>query len=424
MSISRINSILTLVTLLLLFGVMTASAAYRQQCPPDMDNEDTDGDGIASNDYVCMQIGSGDGFTMMADNKPLYMFGFSDYGTLYNAGGVSDGSGSGGLIDSTTADPVPDPSAVGNMWDAAIPGNIIGANYPAPTIHVKEGQKFYLTLHNVGMLIRPDLFDPHTVHYHGFPNVAAIFDGVPDSAISINMGNSLTYFYDLVEPGTFMYHCHVEASEHMQMGMLGNLYVAPKQDGTSVGGYTSFAYNDTDGATGYDKEYPVQISSFDPVFHDASESVQPLPFADMHDTYPMLNGRGYPDTKNSGDILNAEGFAAQNLPTNITATVGQRIMLRVSSLATTEFYTLSSPSLPMKVVGNGSRILRGKGEVGGADLSYMTNSVTLGGGEAMEIILETAGMTAGTYFLYSTNLNQLSNNTEDFGGLMTEIVLN
>ena len=69
-------------------------------------------------------------------------------------------------------------------------------------------------------------------------------------------------------------------------------------------------------------------------------------------------------------------------------------------------------------------ILRGKGEVSGADLSYMTNSVTLGGGETMEIILDTAGMNAGTYFLYSTELNQLSNNTEDFGGMMTEIVLN
>ncbi len=416
----RIHSILTLVTLLLLFGVMPATAQYRQQCPADVDDVDTDGDGIRSNDHVCMQVGSGDGFSMMADGRPLYIFGFSDHGTLYNAGGTSS-------VDATPADPVPDPAAVGNMWDAATPGNIIGANWPAPTIHVREGQKLYLTLHNVGMLIRPDLFDPHTVHYHGFPNVAAIFDGMPDSAISINMGNSLTYFYDLVEPGTFMYHCHVEASEHMQMGMLGNLYVAPKQDADpdfSGDGFNGYAYNDGDSLTGYHVEYPLQIASFDPVFHDNSENVQPLPFAHMHDTYPMLNGRGYPDTKNSTDILNAEGFAAQNLPSNITATVGQKILLRISSLATTEFYTLTSLGLPMKVVGNGARILRGKGEIDGVDLSYMTNSVTLGGGETMEILLDTAGMAAGTYFIYSTELNQLSNNTEDFGGMMTEIVLN
>ena len=47
------------------------------------------------------------------------------------------------------------------------------------------------------------------------------------------MGASITYYYNIVEPGTFMYHCHVEATEHMQMGMLGNLYVHPQQDGAS-----------------------------------------------------------------------------------------------------------------------------------------------------------------------------------------------
>ena len=39
-------------------------------------------------------------------------------------------------------------------------------------------------------------------------------------------------------------------------------------------------------------------------------SVQPLPFATMQDSYPMLNGRGYPDTVNpSGltDTADTEG---------------------------------------------------------------------------------------------------------------------
>ena len=49
------------------------------------------------------------------------------------------------------------------------------------------------------------------------------------------MGASLTYYYNLQDPGTYMYHCHVEATEHMQMGMLGNLYVRPAQNGTPLG---------------------------------------------------------------------------------------------------------------------------------------------------------------------------------------------
>jgi FtsP/CotA-like multicopper oxidase with cupredoxin domain len=428
---SHINkhSVLPLIVLLLMCLAVPADALYRQQCPPDMDGIDTDGDGIVNNDHVCLQIGSGDGFATMADGYSQYSFGFSRYGGLYNAGGVD----TIGSQPDWPADPVPDPGNAGNMWDAG--GLILAANTPAPTIAVRQGQSLFLSLHNVGMLMRPDLFDPHTVHYHGFPNVASIFDGLPDSAISINMGSTLTYYYYLAEPGTFMYHCHVEASEHMQMGMLGNFYVTPRQDlGPAVNGFSLFAYNDVvdvgdpgadprDGATGYDVDYPIQIQSWDPAFHDANENTQPLPFAGMHDVYPMLNGRGYPDTVNTGNILSGDGYDAQDLPALITASVGDSILLRISSLATVEYYTLTSPSIPMKVVGNGAKILRSGGAADGTDLSYTTNSIRLGGGESMDVILDTNGLDAGTYFLYSRNLHQLSNNQEDFGGMMTEIVI-
>ncbi len=97
----------------------------------------------------------------------------------------------------------------------------------ARRLTLDEGDEFYLALTNVGTVIRPDLFDPHTVHWHGFPNAATVMDGVPEVSISINMGSTLTYYYNVVEPGTYMYHCHVEATEHMEMGMLANLYVRP-----------------------------------------------------------------------------------------------------------------------------------------------------------------------------------------------------
>jgi hypothetical protein len=61
--------------------------------------------------------------------------------------------------------------------------------------------------------------------------------------------------------------------------------------------------NDGDGSTGYDVDFPIQIAGFDPAFHDASLTVQPLPFALMKDRYPMLNGRGYPDTVAPGSLV-------------------------------------------------------------------------------------------------------------------------
>jgi FtsP/CotA-like multicopper oxidase with cupredoxin domain len=243
-----------------------------------------------------------------------------------------------------------------------------------------------------------------------------------------------------------MYHCHVEATEHMQMGMLGNLYVRPKQnrlpDGTELGSHIhsnpdwnadrnmddplngdKYVYNDEDGSSLYDVEFAIQIGSFDPAFHDASETVQPLPFADMLDKYPMLNGRGYPDTTNPNALpAPAEngGKVSQKENALIEATVGEKILLRLSNLNVTRFYTLAS-SLPMKVVGKDAKLLRN--HLTGENLYFTTNSVTLGGGEAYDVIMDTTVVPAGTYFLYTTNLNYLSNDQEDFGGMMTEIIL-
>jgi FtsP/CotA-like multicopper oxidase with cupredoxin domain len=233
-----------------------------------------------------------------------------------------------------------------------------------------------------------------------------------------------------------MYHCHVEATEHMQMGMLGNLYVTPLQNdlpnGTplNLNGSTfvhatgnKYVYNDGDGSTYYDVEFPIQMVAFDSNFHDQHIAIQPLPFAMMKDDYPMLNGRGYPDTVNPAALpAPAEngGKVSQNISARITATAGQKILLRISSLATVDFFTLQSLGIPMKVVGRDARILR---SATGQNLHYTTNSITLGGGESADVILDTTGIAPGTYFLYATDLYHLNNGPEDFGGMMTEIVI-
>ncbi|MBW8307101.1 MAG: multicopper oxidase family protein, partial [Thiobacillus sp.] len=206
---------------------------------------------------------------------------------------------------------------------------------------------------------------------------------------------------------------------------------------TPIAGYTRFAYNDGDGSTGYHKAYPLQLGSLDHNFHDSSEAVQPLPFAEMRDTYTLFNGRGYPDTvvsgplpapNRDGELLNSSGVhpngvASQKVSSAISInrmTEGTKLLLRLSNLNVTNYYTVTALGLPMRVVGGGAHIARGPD---GKDLYYDTASVTLGGGEAVDVIVDTAGVPAGTYFLYTTNLNYLSNNDQDFGGMMTEIVV-
>ncbi|WP_235282167.1 hypothetical protein [Thalassotalea sp. ND16A] len=113
---------------------------------------------------------------------------------------------------------------------------------------------------------------------------------------------------------------------------------------------------------------------------------------------------------------------SQPVSSLITATSGQRILLRISNLSVTNFYTLGTNGLPMEVVGLDARLLRDGDD---NNMYYMTNSLTLGGGQSADVILNTTGLPPGsTYFLYTTNLDRLANDGENFGGMMTEIRIN
>jgi hypothetical protein len=152
----------------------------------------------------------------------------------------------------------------------------------------------------------------------------------------------------------------------------------------------------------------------------------------MNDTYPLLNGRGYPDTINPDVLRNEEQHASQPLPAipfvvdakgqrqPLALRQGERLLIHLSSLATTGFYTVTVLGIPMRVVGQGAQLLRGPT---GINTSQATGSVTLSGGEGVDVLLDTTGVPPGTYFLYTTNLHHLSNDSEDYGGMMTELVV-
>lgn len=428
------------VALLLLGGVGTLHAAVNVQCPGDdngnavWDNgESQPASGPNGGEVKCLHLIAGDGFSEMSDGHPMYTFGYADKTGVLPADVIAEG--------------------------------ILAARWPGSTIALDQGDELFLSLTNVGTVMRPDLFDAHTVHYHGFPNASTVFDGVPEVSISINMGATLTYYYNNVEPGTYIYHCHVEATEHMEMGMLANLYVHALQDRTGIGGTeaapdtatqshlyggsgpTGYAYNDNDGTTAYDVEAPIQVSGFDSKFHDAHIQVQPLPFSTLETDYPQINGRGYPDTvlddvhtpadsvamhppRDTDGFLNGvpgdttplnNGEVSQDMGAGITVNQGERLLLRFSNVSIDRFYTLTAPGLKMRVVGTGARQTRG---IDGKNLYLETASINIGGGETHDVIIDTAEVAAGTYFLTAGEYYQMSNKTELDGGLITEIVIN
>jgi FtsP/CotA-like multicopper oxidase with cupredoxin domain len=505
----------------------------------------------------CQQISGGDGYMTEADGNQTFMFSFGplsglgaiangqpgtlfpaqfnqpycagptyvngqpnpNYGTAAcNAGTSADGAI--GYVAPTASNPSPGIDAAAIMNTGVLNGNI-----PAPLMAFDEDDEFFLTLTNVGMIMRPDLFEQHTVHFHGYPNASAFYDGVPDASLAINIGGSFTYYYLAPDAGTYFWHCHITPPEHLQMGMVGQLFVRPRQNRVKVGnllyaalanngpvggtlpvgqqsdlrtacpstgptpvpvnvsstfpnGATpdilcstplpapntviqgvdassipfKYAYNDGDGSTRYDIDVPIQIHGFDPNFHFVGMTFNPEGFSDMKDKYFLLNGRSYPDTVGvpgytpSGSTIfspatnpdpkslsittaASDTFSrpSQPMPTLITLhntggpnRTGQRALLRIADLDVTEYQTLASIGIPMQLIGFNAKLLR---DQAGNNMYQFTNSITLGGGESLDVILDSTGVPAGTYFLYTTNLDHLSNDAENFGGLMSEIVV-
>jgi hypothetical protein len=471
----------------------------------------------------CQQISGGDGYSTMADGNQTFMFSFGPLSGLADIASGNPGtefpSVFNGLFpgilqpgDPATTD---DPSGLGganinqgaftfngavglvpDVYTDPVSGNpvsvidghvdprqimdigVMNGNIPAPLMAFDEDDEFFLTLTNVGMIMRPDLFEQHTVHFHGYPNASAFYDGVPDASVAINIGGSFTYYYLAPDAGTYFWHCHITPPEHLQMGMVGQLYVRPRQNRvpsgnhlyaalqnqeldlrtacnsvtdilcsnplpassnsvgraaalTLCGGGTAlstalYAYNDGDGSTCYDVEYPLQIHGFDPNFHFVGMTFNPEMFVDMKDKYFLLNGRSYPDTAATGpqEALSSDGrkHFSQPLPSVINIPYGGKALLRISDLDVTEYQTLASLGIPMTEVGYNAKLLR---DQAGNNMYSNTNSITLAGGESLDVILDATNKTAypvnSVFYLYTPNLDHLSNDAENFGGLMTEV---
>jgi len=520
----------------------------------------------------CQEISGGDGMMTEADGNQTFMFSFGplsgmdlikhgqpgtqfahDFNNYYNSPYLPSACANDAPSTCQTAGPAT--NSLDPTYDSSRPISLNGAvadpaqimtigvingNLPMPMAAFDEDDEFFLTLSNVGMIMRPDLFEEHTVHFHGYPNASSYYDGVPDATWAINIGGSATYYYLAPDAGTYFYHCHITPPEHLQMGMVGQLYVRPRQNRVPTGtalysslllqqtdlrtacqntGATStvgtispdilcstplpatsntvqqqvdpfamggtnpdpripagtsykYAYNDGDASTRYDIDVPIQIHGFDPNFHFVGMTFNPEGFADMKDKYFLLNGRSYPDTvgvpgyaggpavtsaaanftttpvtdwtpstpnptgnpdPNSRAIgtedTDGRTRFSQPLPSLITLIQGERALLRLSDLDVFEYQTLASLGIPMQLVGFQAKILR---DQAGNNLPIVSNSVTIGGGESVDVILDsclvraadlscTTPLAPGIYFLYTPNLDHLSNDAENFGGLMTEV---
>lgn len=245
---------------------------------------------------------------------------------------------------------------------------------PATMIAVDEDDDFYITMTNIGLVVRPDLDDSHTVHWHGFPNATAIFDGVPEVSIAVPVGRDFPYYYKPHRAGSFMYHCHFEDVEHVQMGMNGSIFVRPA-------GFPNRAYADPD--TAFIREFAVHLNEVWTTPHDNLEAIQETVWPNYKANYWTINGRCYPDTVKPN---NDASLPTQPLSSLIQVNAGEATLLRFSNLGY-EQQAMQLPGIRIKVVGEDASLLDNTSGLGSVDLSYDTNTIYIGPGEARDALV-------------------------------------
>ena len=289
------------------------------------------------------------------------------------------------------------------------------AQHNAPLFWVNQyddslNNEFRLQLTNLGLAIRPDLTDSHTLHWHGFRNVIPFFDGEPTGSVSVPVGRDFTYVFRPRDPGTYMYHCHVEDVEHVHMGMTGLVFVRPLQNGnTSFYPSGKYAYNDGNGSTGYDREFAMFLSEVWAEAHWCDSHIQLPDWSDYKVDFSLLNGRAYPHTlapngsvdpfnpvrDASGDLIAPSGHPElqyQPLSARVTCNAGERVLLRFANLGFRES-SMTLAGIKMRVVGRDATPMRGRD---GTDTSYAADTILLGAGESFDVIFTAPPFSGGS----------------------------
>lgn len=282
----------------------------------------------------------------------------------------------------------------------------------SPLIEAYQGDEVFITLTNLGMSGRPDLDDGHTIHWHGFPNQIPVWDGVPEASMSVPVARDLTYYYRPLDPGTYMYHCHFEPVEHIQMGMVGPLIVRPEIERRPQYARRRFAYNYA--WTEFDREFLVFLTEMDSTAHRMVKEAQPYDWTEYRPDYYLINGRAYPDTVR---LEHESELPFQPYSARITAYRRERVLLRFVNLGFQQ-HSVQVPGISLTVIARDAQVLRG---AAGEDLTFERDTVYIAPGETLDALF--TAPVPGTYPLYCRNLHRITNAGVPMGGMITEVVV-
>jgi FtsP/CotA-like multicopper oxidase with cupredoxin domain len=348
-----------------------------------------------------------DGYVTLADGTVTYIYGFvgGRPGTpLTYQTSTAKGAGLNATIPTGAPAPTAGPIALAEL---PLAGN---AQFPAPLIYATTDDVVQINLKNLGVATKTAPNDPHTIHLHGL-DVGAANDGVPETSVAAvpanaaktpGAGNIVVYMFAPDKPGTYMYHCHQEASIHVQMGMYGALVIYNPTDAAAATGPGKNAGGNLHGWT-YDKDVVLLLSEFDLGQHTAEQfngtrgGYNPVNYKPQ---YWFINGLSFPNTIHAGlgfNFVNWElahpGYdpfivGSVSAPSS-DGTPGDKVLLRVINMGF-EVQPMHMHGYHAKIIGSDQRAWPWANMPGVTPFGegMEKNTLTIGSGETYEWLID------------------------------------
>jgi manganese oxidase len=236
---------------------------------------------------------------------------------------------------------------------------------PGPMIRVTEGE-------TVRIILRNDLPEPTSIHWHGIPLPNAM-DGVPPlTQAAVEPGDSFTYEFVAPPAGSFMYHSHVETDKQIMVGLYAPFIVDPA------------------------------IAEIDPPDVDVmwmlsewrvgpdGETYAAMPMAGAEPNYFTINGKAFPNTE------------------PIVVKMGERVRIRLANIG--QF------THPMHLHGINFRIIAYDGVPLPPEQQLVRNTVPVNPGELIDI--EFIADNPGVWVFHCHVLHHVTNDNVEPGGLI------
>jgi FtsP/CotA-like multicopper oxidase with cupredoxin domain len=242
---------------------------------------------------------------------------------------------------------------------------------PGPEIRVPYGQK-------VRVVVKNELPDPTTVHWHGIA-VPNAMDGVPDvTQEPIEPGQTFTYEFravptaDSSRGGTFMYHSHFDEDRQVGLGLSAPFVIEPPSK------------------PAYQLERTILLGewNFDP---QTGDTRPPMQMEGSFPNYFTINGKAFPATE------------------SIKARRGQRVLLRV--IGGMQF------THPMHLHGMSFEVVAKDGAP--LDSPYEADVIDVAPGERYDLLFTADA--PGKWVFHCHIGHHLTNNGEGPGGLLTVV---